>query len=263
MNNSRSQYPLPLGNDQDPEPPLILFCDFDGPIVDVSDRYYATYQLALTYGRKLAQSKPHDPDASPVKSLTKEEFWTMKQERVSDLDIALRSGILPEHIPLFLNYVRQIVNQPFLLRKDRLQGGVNWALGLLHSQGVKLVLVTLRHQPQVKAILNQYGLKRLFADIYGTGDAEIAYGNSANAKETLLSQAIARHGRPQVPMMMMGDTEADLLAAHKHNIPAIGLTCGIRSRQYLEQYHPHQIYPDLLSFTHHFAGMHNRVGLQG
>ena len=28
--------------------PITVFCDFDGPIVDVSDRYYSTYHLALT-----------------------------------------------------------------------------------------------------------------------------------------------------------------------------------------------------------------------
>ncbi|MBD0395179.1 MAG: HAD family hydrolase, partial [Microcoleus sp. C1-bin4] len=35
------QYKLPLEADSSPR--MTVFCDLDGPIVDVSDRYYATY----------------------------------------------------------------------------------------------------------------------------------------------------------------------------------------------------------------------------
>ncbi len=37
--------------------PLTIFCDFDGPLVDVSERYYATYQRALTQTRQFYWEK--------------------------------------------------------------------------------------------------------------------------------------------------------------------------------------------------------------
>ena len=135
--------------------PLTLFCDFDGPIVDVSERYYSTYKLGLTHTQKFYQAQGK---AITLKILSQEEFWQMKQERVYDTEIAKRSGLQGEQISFFLQYVREIVNQPELLEKDKIQPGVTWALALLHSQGVKLVLVTLRCESQVREILNHYKL---------------------------------------------------------------------------------------------------------
>ena len=49
---------------------------------------------------------------------------------------------------------------------------------------------------------------------------------------------------------MVGDTEADLIAAKKVGVGAIALTCGIRSVNYLKQYNPDYICNDLLSVAH-------------
>jgi phosphoglycolate phosphatase-like HAD superfamily hydrolase len=224
---------------------ITLFCDFDGPIVDVCDRYYATYELALAKTREFYQL--HGQNIM-LQFLTKEQFWQMKQDRVSDLEIAMRSGLQQEQIEYFIEYVRSIVNLPELLDLDKIQSGVNWALALLHSVGVRLVLVTLRENHQVKNILNNYGLKRLFAGIYGSEDVDVAYINNAQVKTELLTQAYGKH-RGNVNYMV-GDTEADLIAAKKVGVGAIALTCGIRSVNYLKQYNPDYICNDLLSVAH-------------
>jgi phosphoglycolate phosphatase-like HAD superfamily hydrolase len=44
---------------------------------------------------------------------------------------------------------------------------------------------------------------------------------------------------------MIGDTEADITAAKKHNIKIIGVESGIRDRHKLESYQPDLILPDL------------------
>ena len=48
---------------------------------------------------------------------------------------------------------------------------------------------------------------------------------------------------------MIGDTEADVLAGQSLGVPTIALTCGIRSRSYLQQLEPTRIHTDLLSAT--------------
>jgi phosphoglycolate phosphatase-like HAD superfamily hydrolase len=229
---------------------LTVFCDFDGPIVDVSDRYYNTYQLGLERIQTVYQAQGQTIFAH---KLTKEQFWQMKQERVSDIEIAMRSGLQEEQIELFLDCVRQIVNHPHLLQQDKIQVGVNWALALLHSQGARLILVTLRCQSQVKEILNNYGLKRLFSDIYGSQDCNVAYQNNASIKTELLRQAVARWGKDSA--YMVGDTEADLIAAKAAGVSSIALTCGIRSALYLQQFQPDYIHSDLLSTAHHLLGL--------
>ena len=215
-----------------------VFCDFDGPIVDVSDRYYATYQLGLAdvqeqFG-KLA-----------IAPLSKAQFWQMKQNRVADVEIAQRSGLQGEQIAWFMQRVCEIVNQPALLHLDRLQPGVRWALELLHSQGVKLVLVTLRERQQARQFLHQQNLLHLFDRIWGATDDHAAYQNCADHKTQLLQAAIAT--QPSSSAWMIGDTEADVLAGQAAGVPTIALTCGIRSRGYLNQFNPCFIHSDLIS----------------
>jgi phosphoglycolate phosphatase len=232
-------------------PQMTVFCDFDGPIVDVSDRYYTTYKLGLADTQAYYQ---HQGITLPIGQLNKQQFWQMKQDRVPDVEIAMRSGLQGEQIDFFLERVVEIVNQPALLRKDRLQPSVRWALALLHARGVRLVLVTLRCQAQATQILRNYGLTRLFSGIYGTNDRDAAYRNNAEAKTILLEKAIAEQsllvGHP-TSAWMIGDTEADLLAGQALSIETIALTCGIRSRRYLKQFHPTCIHSNLLCAAHY------------
>lgn len=230
---------------------LTVFCDFDGPIMDVSNRYYTTYKLGLSSTQALYQAQGNP---LPIQPMSKQQFWQMKQDRVPDVEIAMRSGLQGQQIDFFLERVLEIVNQPGLLRQDRLQPGVSWALALLHSQGMRLVLVTLRCQLQATQILRNYGLTRLFSGIYGTGDRNAAYQNQAFVKQQLLELAIA----DQYPVSidptsawMVGDTEADLIAAQALSIPSVALTCGIRSQLYLKQFQPTHIAHDLLGAAHY------------
>ncbi len=237
---------IAIRNSDERSPQRIVFCDFDGPIVDVSPRYYATYQRGLQATQSYFQAQG---TIIPIHPLSKPQFWQMKQDRVQDQEIALRSGLQGQQIDYFITQVVQIVNHPDLLLKDKIQSGVNWALALLHSQGVKLVLVTLRPQDQAQQILQNYGLARLFSGIYGTSDRHAAYLNYAEVKTQLLKQAIAEQSSPDFPLTsawVIGDTEADILAGQAFNIPTIALTCGIRSPQKLKQFHPDSIQENLL-----------------
>jgi phosphoglycolate phosphatase-like HAD superfamily hydrolase len=230
---------------------VTVFCDFDGPLVDVSNRYYKTYQLGLADTQASYQAKGI---ILPIHRLEKQQFWNMKQNRVPDVEIAMRSGLRGEQIDFFLGRVIEIVNQPVLLREDRLQAGVSWALALLHSQGVQLVLVTLRCETQATQILRNHGLTRLFSGIYGTADRDAAYQNQAELKTQLLAKALAEQSllveRP-ISAWMVGDTEADIIAGQALSLPTIALTCGIRSQAYLKQFQPTRIHNDLLAATHY------------
>lgn len=235
---------------------LTVCCDFDGPVVNVSNRYYTTYQLAMDDTQAYYQAQGIE---LPIQQLMKQQFWHMKQDRVPDVEIAMRSGLQGEQIDFFLERVMEIVNHPVLLTQDKLQPGVSWALALLHSQGVRLVLVTLRCQSQATQILRNYGLTRLFSGIYGTNDRDAAYQNYAELKTQLLASAIAEQsslaGRPLSPWMV-GDTEADLIAGQTLSIPTIALTCGIRSHFYLKQFQPTQILSNLLEAAHYILESH-------
>jgi phosphoglycolate phosphatase len=228
-----------------------VFCDFDGPIVDVSNRYYQTYELALANVQSMYKAKGGTLRLQP---LTKAQFWQMKQERTPDTEIAMRSGLRGRQIDLFLKRVNQIVNQPNLLHQDQLQPGVRAALELFHAQGARLVLVTLRCQTQATQILKDNQLDHLFSDIWGSQNPDMAYANHAQHKTDLLRQAIAT-SPDSIANCMVGDTEADILAAQAMGIPAIALTCGIRSHAYLQRFEPTVIHQDLLTAAHQLVGV--------
>lgn len=225
-------------------PGMTLFCDFDGPIVDVSGRYYNTYRLALARTRRNHRKCGNAIQLTPM---SKGEFWHMKQVRIPDQEIALRSGLRSEQIDDFLSQVKEIVNCcPGLLRRDALQPQVPAALQLLKAQGIKPILVTLRCETQVQAFLKRHGLQDAFAGIYGTQDSHAAYANYTDLKTSLLSQALEDHGNPEIDWMV-GDTEADVIAAQRLGLPAIALSCGIRSQKYLSNLQPTSLQPNLLA----------------
>jgi phosphoglycolate phosphatase len=225
-----------------------VFCDFDGPIVDVSTRYYSTYRLALA---NLQKAGSHDPQVA-LTPLSREEFWQMKRNRLPDIEIAGKSGLPPEAIDPFLAQVSEIVNHTDLLYQDKIQPGVSWALNLLHSKGTQLVLVTLRDREQARDILEKAELLHLFSGIFGTtAQADAAYVNSIELKTRLLRSAAAAHWptevRHQQPAWMIGDTEADIWAGRNLGIGTLALTCGIRSQEYLQQQSPNFILEDLIA----------------
>lgn len=235
---------------------LTIFCDFDGPLVDVSSRYYHTYQLALADVQVAYQAQG---EPLPICHLSQDQFWQMKRDRTPDPEIAQRSGLQDQQIDVFLERVKWLVNQPTLLHQDTLQPGVRWALHLLHSLGAELVLVTLRNQQQATQILQSYNLHSLFSGIWGMPDVQAAYINSAQQKTQLLTEAIAHHtlahssrttSQTSHRAWMIGDTEADILAGQTTGVPTIALTCGIRSKTYLERFQPTRIHSDLLSAAH-------------
>lgn len=216
-----------------PAPPAMVFCDFDGPIADVSERYYSTYRIAL-----------QDTQAAygvAVQVLSKAQFWHMKQTRVPDPDIAEWSGLKGEQVTFFLARVTDIVNQSTLLHQDTLQPGARDALLALHHQGIRIVIVTLRQAAQVLQFLYDHDLATVVSQIYGANDDTTAYPNRIEHKVARLQDAIAEQhqlGFDPTTAWMIGDTEADICAGQAAGIATIALTCGIRSRVHLEAYAP-------------------------
>ncbi len=226
-------------------PGSTLFCDFDGPIADVSDRYYHTYCLALKATQAEYARRQID---LPIRRLTKAQFWYMKQNRVPDTTIADWSGLSGQQVNDFLGYVPPLVNQPALLHQDQLQPGVRAALTGLRDRQVRIVIVTLRQAAQVLDFLHHYDLATMISQIYGAEHAETAYANRTEHKIAHLREAIIdqnRLGFDTSHSWMIGDTEADVCAGQAFSLPTLALTCGIRSSLYLKGFSPTSVFQDL------------------
>lgn len=244
-------------------PHQVVFCDFDGPIVDVSERYYQTYRrglLAIEQQHTKQQGMASSELALNLQPLSKAQFWQMKQNRTADLEIALRSGLPANLFEPFMQQVVRIVNHPSLLKWDCLQPTARAALDYFRARNMRLVLVTLRHPTQVQNFLRSQGLEHLVDEVFGALDVNAAHANRVEQKQMLLSEAIAQQ-KAQGHLThtswqnswMIGDTEADVLAGQAIGLSTAALSCGVRSHTYLQNLEPSKMYGCLMSAARDLA----------
>jgi phosphoglycolate phosphatase len=220
-----------------------IFCDFDGPIVDVSERYYMTYCRGLEQMQTLANG-----GEGSIRYLSKAQFWTFKQNRVPDRQIAHWSGLEGPQIDRFLDLVSGLVNHPHLLGYDQIQANAYAGLSIFQQCDVRVVLVTLRPPDQVMQFLIQHDLDWAISDLYGMPTDQAVYQNQAHHKIERLQVAIAAQKRQSYHLKhawMIGDTEADIMAGQALGIETVAVTCGIRSQSYLQSFRPTHLMPDL------------------
>lgn len=215
---------------------LRLITDFDGPIIDVSDRYYRVYQFCLEKTRRPNQS---------VQELSKAEFWQLKRLRIPEKQIALNSGLDAEQSQEFAQLRRQTVHTEAYFQYDSLIPGAINALLKIQQAGVDLAVMTMRRVWELDYAFKKYDLGRFFLenrcyclsnDYVKTRDIE--------DKPLLMARAL-KEMSVATDTWMVGDTEADITAAKKHDIKVMAVECGIRDRAQLELYHPDLIVPDL------------------
>ncbi|MFM8299450.1 MAG: HAD family hydrolase, partial [Microcystis aeruginosa] len=89
---------------------LRLISDFDGPIMDVSERYYQVYKYCL---QKTAYK------GQIIGELSKAEFWQLKRDQVSEKRIGEMSGLDEDQARKFAHLRRQTVHTLPYLVHDR------------------------------------------------------------------------------------------------------------------------------------------------
>ncbi|MFK0734282.1 MAG: HAD family hydrolase [Gloeotrichia echinulata GP01] len=215
---------------------LRLITDFDGPIVDVSERYYRVYQLCLEKTRHPGQA---------VQELSKPEFWQLKRSRIPEKQIALSSGLDEVQAQEFTQLRRQTVHTEPYFQYDSLIPGAVEALLKIQQAGIDLAVMTMRRVRELDYAFKKYDLGKFFPenrryclsnDYVKTRDIE--------DKPLLMSRALEELP-PAADTWMVGDTEADITAAKKHAIKVMAVESGIRDRAQLAPYHPDLIVQDL------------------
>jgi phosphoglycolate phosphatase-like HAD superfamily hydrolase len=208
---------------------LRLITDFDGPIMDVSDRYYHVYQLCL--------EKIKDAD-QPVKQMSKSEFWQLKRAKVPETKIGILSGLNRLQAEQFAQMRRQTVHQMEYMGLDRLLPNAIENLEKLQQLEVDLVVMTMRRVRELDEAFERYDLGRFFPrDRRYCLDND--YIKTTDVKDKPLLMAKALHELPSASVTwMVGDTEADIAAAKTHHLQVVGVLSGIRDRSQLERYEP-------------------------
>ncbi|HSF73664.1 MAG TPA: HAD hydrolase-like protein, partial [Microcoleus sp.] len=134
---------------------LRLITDFDGPIVDVSDRYYRVYQHCLAETKRLGQ---------PVRELPKAEFWDMKRARVPETEIGIVSGLDAAQARDFAQKRRQTVHTlPYMIYDQPVPTALE-TLEKVQRAGVDLAVMTMRRVRELDEAFNRCNLGQFFPE---------------------------------------------------------------------------------------------------
>jgi phosphoglycolate phosphatase-like HAD superfamily hydrolase len=213
-----------------------IITDFDGPIMDLSDRYYRVYQLCL--------AKVRHPEQQ-LKILTQAEFWAYKRAHMSERQVGIESGLTIAQAELFKQIRDRTAHQLQYLPLDRVVPGAVGALDRIQAAGAELLVMTLRRTSELHSAFAQYSLDRFFpADCCYCVADDAPKQPDIPTKTQMMARALAELP-PQPNTWMIGDTETDILAARAHEIPVVAVLSGIRDLDRLTAYQPDAIVPDL------------------
>ncbi len=107
-----------------------------------------------------------------------------------------------------------------MLDENQPYPGIPELLAALQEQGHKLYVATSKPEPMAVKILEHFDLAKYFTRICGASmDA------SRTAKDLVIAYLMEETGEAR-NMVMVGDTEFDILGAKAHGIPGIGVSWG-------------------------------------
>ena len=197
-----------------------IFFDLDGPILDVSKRYYKVF-IDITYSNQISKGI----------------FWSFKKEKKPWKNIFKQAGLnLNEKI--FLRKWFGNIEKRRYLKLDRLQQKVKKVLAALRKKN-SLYLISLR---QSKSNLF-WQLKYLGLD--GYFDKVIHCKNTKSYGWLNKAKLIKQNLSSPKEAIIIGDTEIDIRAAKLAKIKSVAVLCGIREKKLLVKEKPDYIVSDI------------------
>jgi phosphoglycolate phosphatase len=178
----------------------------------VRERHYLTYRSSL--------------EAVGGRPLGAGAYWARKRRGAGWPEVLGGSQVAAGLAGPFLERFLAEIEAPWRLRLDRLFPGVRPTLETLRRRGDRLFLVSLRRS------------SREFLDqVRGLGIAgafEGVLSGQAHAEGRLAKLHLLRQVELDGPAAVVGDTEADVLAARQLGLAAIAVSSGLRTAAYLK-----------------------------
>ncbi len=204
-----------------------LLLDLDGPLLDVSERYYRVY-------KKIIEKIGGRP-------LNKKTYWGRKRKKSGLAEILEASAVSKNKCSFFRKeWLAYIEKRPYLCY-DRVWPHTRGMLDKLRRRH-RIILITMRRSP-----LNlNWQLRRLNLD--GYFDSVLCRGNNQGGWRVKYD-LVRTSGLRYPGSFLIGDTEIDILAGKKLGVKTIALLCGIRNKDILKDYKPEHIFNSLKELT--------------
>lgn len=194
-----------------------IFLDFDGTLVDIKKRHYQVYKLCV--------------ERFGGVSLDTAEYWSLKRHDTQWSDILAASKLNPNIENDFLKVFIEKIEDIDMLKNDHLfDDTLNFISSVASRYDIYLVSLR-RHHDNLVSQLKHLGIEYMFKTVL-SGHSETKQG--VLTKKADVIREIDGYGNG----IIIGDTEADIAAATKLNIPSIALTTGIRDFAFLNSMNP-------------------------
>jgi phosphoglycolate phosphatase len=205
-------------------PPATLVFDLDGTLLDVSVRHHTVYStLCASF------------DANALDRVT---YWRLTRLRAGWPQILAASGIAPERFDAFEADFNAQIELPENLGFDLLFPAALPLLTKLAAHHVCVLVAMRASEPALRAELGVLSLRPFFeATETASGLGEPAFKVRAGLIRKMVPDG--------TPAIVIGDTEADVMAASALGYPSIAVCSGFREREILEQQEPTYLVDDL------------------
>ncbi len=211
----------------------MLFIDFDGTLLDVSKRHYATYVEVLSM-----------PDIKGV-PIPQKEYWGLRVENKPIKEILKRSRLFPTKFKVFTERFEERLETPEMLGLDDLRPGTVTGLSKLYTK-TPIVLVTQRRDGEaLESQLAELKLKKYFVTVL-FGAPKQQRRADPNLRSKHKAQLIRQRYRlPPMESVYIGDTETDVKVARSFGWEVYLVENGHRKKNLQIKADPDRIVPDL------------------
>jgi phosphoglycolate phosphatase-like HAD superfamily hydrolase len=188
-----------------------VFLDLDGTLIDVAPRHHRVYDEVT---RELGGA----PLAQP-------RYWSLKRRKTAWAELLPLSGLPAAVEGEYLDRFISRIERPDYLRADALFAGARDLLAAFAAHFPERYLVSLRRKPEaLRAQLQWLQIDPHFTEIL-SGHSE---RDGVEVKTALIRERLRRE-----PGVMIGDTEADVMAGKQLGMTTVAMHSGLRDEHFL------------------------------
>lgn len=223
-----SEIPMALarsGRTALPSSGLLCF-DLDGPLLDVRERYWRLHLLGA--GTENAAGLDQA-----------ERLWRLKREGADDAEICQALGVACD-LERYRRLQADAIEDPAYLRFDRPWDWSATVLGALRARYRIGVITMRRNRSSLHQELEASGLRLLLDGVSSRADLP---GGPRDTKADLALRLATQVGSPVIAVV--GDTDVDIRTARELGVAAVGVACGMSSRERLALEAPDHLIDDI------------------